>query len=167
MIERIATTFGVDWPHLIAQIISFGIVCLVLHRLAYRPILAALEARRVQIANGLANTRAIDAKLARIETERVDVLKKAAAEGQVLIEEARRAAARVEAEERQRATAAAELILRNARDAIARERAQMLADVRHDVGSLVVRTTAAVTGKILTIEDHRRLAEETEKQLAH
>jgi F-type H+-transporting ATPase subunit b len=153
MIERIATTFGVDWPHLIAQIISFGIVCFVLHRLAYRPILAALEARRAQIANGIANARTIDAKLAKIEAERVDVLKKAAAG--------------IEADERQRATAAAEQIMRNARDAIARERAQMVADVRHDVGSLVVRTTAAVTGKILTTEDHHRLAEETAKQLAH
>jgi F-type H+-transporting ATPase subunit b len=167
MIARIATTFGVDWPHLIAQIISFGIVCFALHRLAYKPILAALEQRRVQIANGLANARAIDAKLAKIEAERVEVLKKAAAEGQMLIEEARQAAARVDAEERQRATAAAELILHNARDAIIRERAQMFADVRHDIGGLVVRTTAAVTGKILTTEDHRRLAEETERQLSH
>ena len=120
MIARIATTFGVDWPHLIAQIISFGIVCFVLHRLAYKPILAALEARRVQIANGLANARAIDAKLAKIELERVEVLKKAAAEGQVLIEESRQAAARVDAEERQRTTAAAELIMQNARESIAR-----------------------------------------------
>ena len=34
-VERIARTFGVDWPHLIAQIISFGIVCALLYWLAY------------------------------------------------------------------------------------------------------------------------------------
>jgi F-type H+-transporting ATPase subunit b len=33
------------------------------------------------------------------------------------------------------------------------------------VGRLVVQTTATVTGKILTPDDQRRLAEETEKQL--
>ena len=38
-IEEIARTFGVDWTHLIAQIVSFGIVCAVLYKLAYRPIL--------------------------------------------------------------------------------------------------------------------------------
>jgi hypothetical protein len=33
------------------------------------------------------------------------------------------------------------------------------------VGRLVVQTTAAVTGKILTAEDQRRLSEETAKRL--
>ena len=42
----------------------------------------------------------------------------------------------------------------------------MLADVRREIGRLVVETTAAVSGKVLTPDDHRRLAEETVKQLA-
>ncbi len=37
-IQQIASTFGVDWPHLIAQMISFSIVCILLHRFAYNPI---------------------------------------------------------------------------------------------------------------------------------
>ncbi len=35
-----------------------------------------------------------------------------------------------------------------------------------EVGRLVVETTAKVTGKVLSPEDHRRLAEETNKELA-
>jgi F-type H+-transporting ATPase subunit b len=42
----------------------------------------------------------------------------------------------------------------------------MLADVKHEVGRLVVQTTAKVAGKVLTPEDHRRLAEETARQLS-
>ena len=49
-VEQIARTFGVDWSHLIAQIISFSIVCAVLYKYAYGPILAMLEQRRQQIA---------------------------------------------------------------------------------------------------------------------
>jgi F-type H+-transporting ATPase subunit b len=60
----------------------------------------------------------------------------------------------------------AEQIVERAREAAERERAQMLAEVKHEVGRLVVQTSAAVTGKILTPEDHRRLAEETARQLA-
>ena len=37
----------------------------------------------------------------------------------------------------------------------------MLAELKREVGRLVVQTTASVTGKILTADDHRRLAEET------
>jgi hypothetical protein len=37
-VQQIAATFGVDWSHLIAQIISFSIVCVLLHRFAYKPV---------------------------------------------------------------------------------------------------------------------------------
>ena len=165
-IGEIASTFGVDWPHLVAQIVSFGIVCVVLYLLAYKPILRILEARRQQIAIGLANAEKIKAELARIDGERLDVLAKADAEGKRMIEEARFAAARLRAEETRQAIAAAEQILVRAREATERERARMLAEVKHEVGRLVVQTTATVTGKILTADDHRRLAEETASQLS-
>ena len=165
-IEKVARTFGVDWTHLGAQVISFGIVCAVLYALAYKPILRILEARRQQIASGLANAEKIKAELARIEVERQAVLTKAGAEGKQLVEEARAAAARVQAEETQKAIAAAGQILVRAHETAERERTRMLAELRREVGRLVVQTTASVTGKILTADDHRRLAEDTARQLA-
>jgi F-type H+-transporting ATPase subunit b len=165
-IEQIASTFGVNWAQLGAQIVSFSIVCAVLYALAYKPILRLLEARRQQIATGLANAEKINAELARINAERREVLLRADAEGKQLIEEARAAAARVGAEETAKAVAAAEQLIARAREAIERDRARMLAELRHEVGRLVVETTASVTGKILTVEDHRRLAEETATRLA-
>lgn len=164
-IESIARTFGVDWPHLIAQTISFGIVCVVLYVFAYKPILRMLEARRQQIADGLANAQKIQAELARIHEERRVVLEAADAEGRRLIEEARAAAARVGAEETEKAMAAVEQLLARGREAAERDRALLLAEGQREIGRLVLRTTAAVTGKILTGEDHQRLAEETASQL--
>jgi F-type H+-transporting ATPase subunit b len=165
-IEQIAATFGVDWVHLGAQIVSFSIVCAVLYALAYKPILAMLDARRQQIAAGLANAEKIKAELARIDAERLAVLLKADAEGKQLIEDARIAAARVGAQETKKAIAAAEQLVVRAQEATERDRARMLTELRHEVGRLVVQTTASVTGKILTAEDHRRLAEETAHRLA-
>jgi F-type H+-transporting ATPase subunit b len=165
-IEEIARTFGVDWTHLIAQIVSFGIVCAVLYRLAYTPILRMLEARREQIASGLANAAKIKAELQRIEIERLAILARAGDEGRALIEDARVAAARVQAAETRKATAAAEQIIARAHEAAAREHAQMLGELKREVGRLVIQTTASVTGKILTADDHRRLAEDTASRLA-
>ncbi len=160
-IEQIARTFGVDWPHLISQIVSFGIVCAVLYRLAYTPILRMLEARREQIAGGLANAEKIKVELDRIETERLAILARAGDEGRQLIADARAAAARVEAAETRKATIAAEQILARAQEAAARDHARMLADLKKEVGRLVIQTTASVTGKVLTADDHHRLVEET------
>ena len=51
-VEQIARTFGVNWAQFFAQVISFAIVCALLYRFAYRPILAMLAERREQIALG-------------------------------------------------------------------------------------------------------------------
>ena len=160
-IEQIARTFGVDWPHLIAQIISFAIVCMLLYRFAYRRVLAMLEERRQQIAQGLANAAQIKAELARTEAERREVIEAANAQAVKLVEEARAAAALVEKEESQKAIAIAEAIIAGAREEAARDHVRMLAALKREVGRLVVQTTAAVAGRVLTADDQRRLAEET------
>jgi F-type H+-transporting ATPase subunit b len=164
--QAVATTFGVDWPHLLAQIVSFCVVCFILYRFAYRPVLTMLEARRQQIALGMANEERIKAELARTEAQRQEVMGQANAQATKFIEEARAAAARLHEQETQKAIAAAEEVMIKARDAAARDHERMLSDLKRDVGRLVVQTTAAVTGKILTPEDQRRLVEETAKQVA-
>src|SRR5512137_411332 len=163
--ERIVTTFGVDWPHLLAQVASFCIVCFVLYRFAYQPVLKMLEVRRQQIAQGLANAEQIKAELARTETQRQEVMAQANIQANKFIEEARAAASRLQEQETQTAIAAAEQILVKAREAAAQDYARMLAELKGEVGRLVLQATAKVAGKILTPEDQRRLAEETVKEL--
>jgi F-type H+-transporting ATPase subunit b len=164
--QAVATTFGVDWPHLLAQIVSFCVVCFILYRFAYRPVLTMLEARRQQIALGMANEERIKAELARTEAQRQEVMGQANAQATKFIEEARAAAARLHEQETQKAIAAAEEVMIKARDAAARDHERMLSELKREVGRLVVQTTAAVTGKILTPEDQGRLVEETAKQVA-
>src|SRR5436190_4835026 len=160
-----AERFGLDAPHFFAQVISFSIVTFLLYRFAYHPILAMLEERRQRIAEGLANADKIKAELARTEAARLEVLDKANAQATKLIEEARAAAARVQEQETQKAIAAAEQIMTKAREAAAQDHVRMLAELKREVGRLVVQTTATVTGKILTPDDQRRIAEETAKQV--
>jgi F-type H+-transporting ATPase subunit b len=165
-IAQIARTFGVDWPHLGAQIISFSIVCAVLYKFAYRRILEMLEQRRQQIALGIANAEKIKAELDKTESQRREVIAQAHTQGSKFIEEARAAAARVQQEETNKAVAAAEQIVKKAHEAAVQDHDRMLAELKRELGNLVVQATTTVTGKILTAEDQRRLAEETSKQIA-
>ena len=165
-IGEIARTFGVDWTHLAAQTISFGIVCLVLYKFAYQRILTMLEQRRTQIAQGLANAEKIKAELDRTEAMRQEVMAKAYDQATKVIEEARTAAAHVREQEMQKTITSAEQVMAKAREAAAQDHDRMVAELKREVGRLVVRATTAVTGKILTTEDHKRLAEETAKQVA-
>ena len=165
-IEQVARTFGVDWPQLIAQIISFCIVCALLHRFAYRPVLTILEQRRQRIAEAQADAEKIKADLAQTENRRQEIMMQANAQATRFIEDARSAAARAGDQETQKAMAAAKAILAEARETGTREHERILAQLKREIGRLVVETTAAVTGKILTTEDQQRLAEETAKQFA-
>jgi len=164
-IEKIASTFGVDWPQLLAQIISFSIMCAVLYRWAYKPVLKMLEERRRIIALGQANAEQIKAELARTESMRQDVMAKANAEATRIIEEAHAAAGRVQDSETQKAIAGAEQILAKSKEAASRDYERMLTELKREVGRLVVQTTASVARKTLTPEDQRRLAQETAKEL--
>lgn len=157
---------GIQWPKLLAQFLNFAIVMFILWRWAYKPVFSVLEARRQKIADGVTNADRIKVELAKTEVDRKAILTQAGDQANQMIEEARTAANRVREVETQKAIAAAEQILIKAREAAAQDHARMLRELKREVGRLVVQTTTTVTGKILTPEDQRRLAEETEKQLA-
>jgi F-type H+-transporting ATPase subunit b len=156
---------GIDWRALTTQLISFSIVFFVLWRFAYKPIFTMLQLRRDKITESLANADRIKVELTKTEADRRKILADAGDEANRLIDDGRAAAARVRETETQKAVAAAEQIVAKAREAAAQDHARMLAELKREVGRLVVQTTATVTGKVLTAEDQKRLAEETEKQL--
>jgi F-type H+-transporting ATPase subunit b len=164
-VQQIANTFGVDWPHLIAQIISFSIVCFLLHRFAYKPVLHMLDQRRQQIAQGVADKEKSRIELEQTGAERLRTMQLADAKATQIIEEAHAAAARLMEKEMQKAVSVAEQVIEKAKQAAFLEHERMLAELRREVGILVVQATAAITRKMLTPEDQRIMAEETVRQL--
>jgi F-type H+-transporting ATPase subunit b len=159
-------TFGFDPKMFFSQVVSFVIVALVLRHYAYKPILAVLEERRQRIAEGLLNADKIKQQLAEAEKRYAEILAKANAAAEKMIEEARESASHVAERKQQEAVAAAEQIMAKAREASAIEHERTMIELKHELGRLVVDTTAKVTGKVLTAEDQRRLQEEAARQLA-
>ncbi len=164
--HRTGETFGFNAWLFFSQIISFTIVAILLHKFAYKPILTVLEQRRQKIAEGLANAEKIRQQLAESEKRYEEILTKANGEAQRMIDEAR-ASAQVLADRRtQQAISEAEQILAKAREATAIERQKVLTELKREVGRLVVDTTAKVTGKVLTPEDHQRISAEATREVA-
>lgn len=157
--------FGVDWPRFIATTVNFILVLVVLRLFAYKPILKLLEERRQRIEESMANAEKIKQELASTQEQKARAMAEANAQAQRLIEEARRVANDVRERTVAEARQQAENELRRAQQQIAVERERMLAEARRDIVSLVIQTTARVTGKVLTSEDHQRLAEETTREL--
>jgi F-type H+-transporting ATPase subunit b len=162
----IGEQFGFQKQLFIAQVISFCIIAFLLHRFAYKPILRVLEERRQKIAESLANAEKIKQELANAQAKAQEIIGQAGAQATKLIEEGRQAAARVQEQETQKAIEAANQIVAKARQASEAELARAKAELRKELVRLVAETTAKVSGKVLTLDDQKRLADETTKQIA-
>jgi F-type H+-transporting ATPase subunit b len=166
MLRDTADTFGWNAWLFLSQVISFVIVALLLRRFAYKPILAVLEERRRKIEEGQLNAEKIKKQLAEAEQRYAEILAKANADAQKMIDEARESAGHLSERKQQEAIAAAEQIIAKAHEASAIEHERTMEALKRELGRLVVDTTAKVTGKVLTPEDQQRLQEETTRQLA-
>ena len=166
MIKETGETFGFNTWLFLSQVISFTIVALLLRIFAYKPILKVLEERRQRIEEGQLNAEKIKQQLAEAEQRHAEILAKANAQAQKMIDEARESAGRLADRKQQEAVAAAEQIVAKAREASAIEHERTMANLKRELGRLVVDTTAKVTGKVLTTDDQKRLQEEASRQLA-
>lgn len=165
-LSNVAHQFGVYWPNLIAQVVLFAIVYFVLKTYAFKPVIAMLEERRRRIEEGQINAENIKKQLAEAQAKYEEILAKANAEAQRLLEEVRAGGDRLAEQKRQEAITAAEQITLKAQEAMALERERIMAELKQELGRLVVDTTVRVTGKVLTPQDHQRINEETVRQIA-
>ena len=165
-LNNVAQQFGVYWPNLIAQVVLFVIVYYVLKRFAFKAVITMLEERRRRIEEGQINAEKIKKQLAEAQTKYEEILAKANGEAQRLLDEVRASGDRLAEQKRQEAIAAAEQIAVKAQEAIALERDRTMADLKRQLGRLVVETTGRVTGKVLTEQDQQRINEETAREIA-
>lgn len=152
----LARQFGVDWPMLIAQIVSFGAVAYVLYRFAFKPVLETLDTRKTKIESGLAYAAEMQTKLQEAEAYHKEAVRKAAEEAKRIVDEARAIAEARIAKSTQEAAAASQDLVAKARSQIELDRKQMIAEARSDIARLVVATAAKVLAKDLSAEDKSR-----------
>ena len=166
VIVQLLNDFGVTWPKFGAQVFLFIIVYAVLRKFAFAPVVDMFETRRRLIEEGQANAERIKKKLAESEVRCQEILRKANADAQRIIEEGRLSSDAHTQKELQKVIKDAEGIIAKAHEAVEIDRTKMISEVRKEMIHLVVDTTSKVTGRILTTADQERLASETAKELA-
>ena len=165
-LTQLFETFGISWTKFGAQAILFVIVYLVLKKFAFGPVIAMFEERRRRVEEAQMNAEKIKKQLAESEIRCQEILRKANADAQRIIEEGRLSSDAHSQKAAQQAIKDAESIIARAHEAVEFDRAKMVAEVKKEMVGLVVDTTAKVAGKILTQQDQERLAAETTKELA-
>ncbi len=166
IITKLLGDFGVEWPKFLAQLLLFIIVYAILKKFAFGPIIAMLEERRRRIEEGQLNAEKIKKQLAEAEARYTEILGKANADSQKMIDEAKASSGSLADRRQQQAIAEAEQIIVKARETTNIEHDRILSDLKREVGRLVIDTTSKVTGKVLTPQDQKRLSEEAAREVA-
>lgn len=159
-VDKIVKTFGLHWSLFFSQLIAFLVVCFLLKKYAYGPVMEMLEQRRLRIEDGEAKLVEIKQKLADSEKEKAALLEKANNDAKRLITEAKTSAVALSELKAQEAVTQAKTILSKAQEAARAERAAMSAELKQEFGRLVIATTSKVTGKTLDDSDQKRISEE-------
>ncbi|MES2476311.1 MAG: ATP synthase F0 subunit B [Verrucomicrobiota bacterium] len=160
VLENIQKTFGLNPPFFIAQVVNFFLVIFVLKKFAFGPVQAMLEDRRSRIAAGEEKLKLIERQLAESKETTAAAIAKANEDAVRLINEAKQGAAAFSEQKSQEAISQAQQILAKAEAAAKADRDRLSTELKREFGRLVAATTSQVTGKVLTLDDQKRINED-------
>jgi F-type H+-transporting ATPase subunit b len=146
---------------LVVQLITFLLTLLFLYRVAWGPVLKALEARQKRIQEGLEAAQKAQEDRAAAERAYAEKLAEARQEAQRMLDQATKMGETLRQELEQKARQQASQIIEQARAEIDRERLKALQDLRRQVADLAVLAAGRVIGESLDGQKHRELIERT------
>lgn len=162
--SEMLTKLGIDWRVFIAQLINFLILFLILRTFAWKPISAALEARRAKIAKGINNAKDAEDRLQSIEKEKNDVLSEARKEAHKIIDDAKQKASVLKEEKLRMAKTEIDKQVTEAKEMLIGERRATYTALKNDLADLITKATGRIV-KDLDAEAHKKLIDEAVKDL--
>jgi F-type H+-transporting ATPase subunit b len=145
---------------MIWTLVIFGLTLLILKKKVFGPLGAAIEKRRMQIAQSIDEAERSKAESVRLLEEYQERLSTARREADELRDRARREGERQGAELVRQAEEQRDRILADAEAQLHAQARQAAAELRDGVVSLALTAAEKVTRRSLSDDDHRRLIEE-------
>jgi F-type H+-transporting ATPase subunit b len=146
-------------------LVLFGLSMLILWKLAFPRISAALDRRQQAIEESIETAEEMRRQADELLAEYRERLAEARRQAEEIIERARKAGEVHERESEAEAKARREQLMEQARRDIEAETRRAIQEIRQEVADLTVLATEKVTRKTLTPEDQRRLLDEAISEL--
>ncbi len=145
---------------LIWTIITFIALLFVLRKVAWKPLLTALEQRESSIRESLEESQRARQEAQALLEENQRVLSEANRESARILEQGREEADRLRASMTEQARQEAQRLIEDARRGIAQERQAAIQELKGTAADLALQATGRLLGTTVTHEDHRRLVTE-------
>ena len=141
-------------------IITFLILLVVLKKIAWKPILDALESREKEIKDALNAAEKAREEAEKVSSDYEQSMKDAQIKSQKIISDSKLAAEKVKSEIEKTATVKAELMIENAKEQINSEKENAIKDIRDIAIDLSIDIASKVIEKNIDSEENKRLIEE-------
>ena len=145
------------WQEILTHIVGFLILLVLLRRFLWTPVLGMLEARRAQIAQGLADVERAKTEIERVKTEYGERLHRIEEEARVKLREATLEGKRIGAEIQEQAHVEARKIIEEMKNKLHLEIAQAKVELRNQIAGLAVDATERLLRERLTDGKDREL----------
>lgn len=130
-------------------LIVFLILVFLLSKFAWKPILAAVNAREVQISDALNQAKLAKLELQELKADNERIIREAKLERDQILKEAREIKDRIVGEAEAAAKAAGDKMMEQARMSIAAEKASAMEDIKKQIGLLSVEIAESILKKNL------------------
>ena len=146
-------------------IVTFLLLLWGLKKLAWGPLLEALETRQNAIRKSLDDAQQAKVELERLNAESGHIIQRARVDAEAIISQSRSDGDRLREEIRAKARAEADHIVKNAERQIQLETSRALDQIRREAVDLSVMIASKIIQRSLSREDNERLIDEALKQV--
>ena len=139
--------------------ITFGVVSFLLYKVAWKPILAALDVREARIRDALDDAEAVREKLATIDETKSRLIQEAEEEAKQIIANARTAAGEAGAQVEKRAAEKVSILYENAERDIATIKEKTVAVMQSEQAEIVINLAGRLVEENLDDDKNRALTD--------
>jgi len=150
---------------MIWTVVFFLLTFWILKRFAFAQIQSMIDKRREQIVRSIEQAEAARDEAAKLLDEHRAMLVEARTQAEQILEDARKVAESQRERTRSELDADRTRRLAETERQIAAETQSALDQIKNEIAELTLITTAKVTGKLLTLDDHRRLIDSAVEEL--
>ena len=147
-------------------ILTFLVLAGLLAKFAWRPMLQALDRRRQMVENAVVESRRAREELERAQQETARILAQARVEAEAIVARSRGDAERLRLEMREKATADAAALLRNAERQIQLETSRAIEQIRREAIDLSIEVASRLLRRNVSKEDNEALIASAMEEIA-
>ncbi|MFA6131546.1 MAG: F0F1 ATP synthase subunit B [Patescibacteria group bacterium] len=167
MVEEVGgiAALGINLKLFIAQLVHFLIVLVIFWKWIYKPVVKKLDERAETIDKSVRDAKEVEERVAKLETERKEVITSAKTEASHRIEEAQEAAEARKNDILAQAKAEVERVVKSGKEQLVKEKEAMIREARQEIVEVAMAAAKQVLKETVSEKTSKKLAEDAVEKL--